>query len=488
MLSKEERLRAAVQFLIGREDLPVFAQHIHELLQTIDKDPGGPAPLAEIILESVGLTNLILRRANSVAMNRSGRRVASVSHAITLLGWYAVRDIAAGFLLFEHFQKRSVVVRNLILRATLTAHCARDIAGRAGNAPAEEAYVCGMFRHLGELLVAAYLPELYSEIELRRRRDELPLEKACQEVLQFAYEELGQRMARLWNLHDCVTRAMNTAPPRHQLSNASELLHGVTSLGAGIVEALESGSPEQFRKRLEELAREHHAVMAVGVEELTEVLAEGMRETGAIWARASVPIDTRPLERQLAVLVQPPEETAAPAPAAEAPVSPPLLDAAIAEVEALLDQGSGFALNDVLRSILECLHRGAGFERALLALMVADNAAVEGRIGAGEGSEAFTAGFRFPATAASGPVGFAVTRRQDLFIEAAGHTHSNFVKSMNAGFVAILPLEVDDTVLGCFYLERRAAAGLEARTRQQIRTLRDLAGRALSRKPRLRVA
>jgi HD-like signal output (HDOD) protein len=93
--------------------------------------------------------------------NRSGRPILSVAHAASLMGMQAIRDVAAGTMLFEHFRKRSPGVRELMILSLLSANHAREAAQKLGFARPEEAYLCGMFRNLGEILVACYLPEDY---------------------------------------------------------------------------------------------------------------------------------------------------------------------------------------------------------------------------------------------------------------------------------------------------------------------------------------
>ena len=78
----------------------MFADHVRELLALTAAEEASLSKLTNLILKSVSLSAKMLRLANSVQYNRSGRRILSVSHAITLLGWEAVRDLASGMHLF----------------------------------------------------------------------------------------------------------------------------------------------------------------------------------------------------------------------------------------------------------------------------------------------------------------------------------------------------------------------------------------------------
>ena len=85
--------------------------------------------------------------------------------------------MATGVVLLEHFRKHSPGLKELILLSLLTANHAREVADRVGYPKREEAYLCGMFRNLGEVLVAVTILVVtrrfccaYKRIGFRRRR------------------------------------------------------------------------------------------------------------------------------------------------------------------------------------------------------------------------------------------------------------------------------------------------------------------------------
>src|SRR5207253_9035531 len=97
-----------------------------------------------------------------------------VSPAVTRMGWDAIHNLSSGVLVFEHFRNQSEKLKELVLLMMLTANHARQIAIRSGLRGIEEAYLCGMFRNLGELIVACYLPREYACIRegISRNRTE----------------------------------------------------------------------------------------------------------------------------------------------------------------------------------------------------------------------------------------------------------------------------------------------------------------------------
>ena len=93
----------------------------------------------------------------------------------------------------------------------------------------EEAYLCGMFRGLGELLVACYVQKQHGEILEVMGRESLSEREACRRVLSFTYEDLGRGMCRQWNLPKKVANCMDKLPS-FAATAESELLHKCNDL------------------------------------------------------------------------------------------------------------------------------------------------------------------------------------------------------------------------------------------------------------------
>lgn len=473
-LSGSERLEAAVQSLSAREDLPVFSQHLHELVRLTNSDDDAPQGLASLVLKSVGLTNVILRRANSAAYNRSGRPILSVSRAIAMIGWFAVRDLAAGFLLFDHFHRKSPAARRLILRSTLTASCARQIGGRVGFARLEEAYVCGMFRDVGELLVACYLPRLHEEIEQRVRRGE-SLEAASAGVLSFTFDQLAAQVAARWQLPVSVEMAFS---PSRGLGRApqteAESLQAIGAMSHALAGMMETASVERIRRELTEIAHDFRHFWRSRERDLGEVVEAAVQDVKSIWSAASVHLDARALDYQVKSILL---ATETPAAIASTPTDP---DAAAGYTlaSAVGDAGhaveAGTDVNDTVSCILESVYRAGLFDRVVLAMVDASAIRIRGRCGFGEDIQGLVESFDYSLQKEAGQAAIALQRRHDVFSEQNRPHRSILPIAEGMGLCVMLPIAVLDVTLGCVYLDRREAAPpLTADERQQLKTIRD---------------
>src|SRR5260370_5886846 len=74
-----------------------------------------------------------------------------------------------------------------------------------------------MFRNLGELIAACYLPKEYADIQGTANGRQVSQAESCERVRNLRFEDLGKAMAHHWNLPDTVGSCMDSpdlpAPP-----------------------------------------------------------------------------------------------------------------------------------------------------------------------------------------------------------------------------------------------------------------------------------
>ena len=174
-LTRQEKLELCVKRISHGEGEPPFCDHANEIMvRTLDLDGGSCKKLVHVILQDVGLASQVLRLANSAMYNHSGRPIMNVAHALAVLGWLEVRSMASAVRYIEHFANRSPGLRELVLTSVLTAVQCREVAAAIGYPHPEEAYICGLFRNLGEVLIACNYPDEHSRIILVMDEEKIP--------------------------------------------------------------------------------------------------------------------------------------------------------------------------------------------------------------------------------------------------------------------------------------------------------------------------
>ena len=489
---KEGYLESCVQRIAAAEDLPTFAHHITELMATAGDEDATLRRLANLILKNVSLTAKVLRVVNSVYFNRAGRSILSISHAVTLLGWDAVRHLAAGMLMFDHF-KNSGRGREQMLISLLTASHARQVAKHARYAHAEEAYLCGMFRNLGELLVSCYLPEAYAEILENIKTHKWMHREACRHVLHFTYEELGTAMARQWHLPEKVILCMDTAdlsPSKMETDRGK--VHMITSFSHALSAAVYRLDPEKSPNQIKTLLKQYERVLPLTEDNVHEILRAAVLETQDTFSAAGVSIDNLRLMRQIENMLRDAgvstasEAEAAPAPLAESVADRETLQQLEREVAAAATSDESFGLNDILLMVLEAIFRGGRFDRVVFCLVSRDRKQLEARMGLGDDLDSFLEKFRFPLSLLSGPVGPALIQMKEVFVDNVGtsrYHQSQFAAVTGASALGMLPLIVGGNAIGCLYFDRRSGVlGLDDSMKQSLLNLRGYACDAISSK------
>ena len=80
-----------VRRILASEDFPAFSKVMTDLMSSLRDDDASAQRLANLVLRDYALTVKVIRTANTVHYNRSGRTVQSATHALMLLGARTVR-------------------------------------------------------------------------------------------------------------------------------------------------------------------------------------------------------------------------------------------------------------------------------------------------------------------------------------------------------------------------------------------------------------
>jgi HD-like signal output (HDOD) protein len=484
--SKKESLETCIRLIHGQSDLPAFSHHLAEMRKAMGDESSTLNLLTNLILKNVSLTARVLRLANSIQYNPRGKPILSVSRAVTMMGWDAISHLAAGVLVFEHFHRQPEKLKELVLLMLLSANHARQIAIRAGLRGVEEAYLCGLFRNLGELVLACYLPDDYARV-VEEMRGGLVEAEACERIFRFHYEDLGKAMARRWNLPETVGSCMD--PPDFSAPRCDlERLRTITSFSHALSIAVYRKDNSESEAALKALLKKYGSALPVKESEIPAILESAVLETEDTFRAARMPMDRASLGRRILAATglreEPLDGRGEIAPAASA--GSDILANLVAELRAMLTSGEDFELNAALMMILEAIYRGTGVDRVLFCLVDAGRSSIQARLGVGADVEPLIDKFRFPISIRSGPIASALLGKEDVILDAgagARYQRSAFMRVAGATSFGVLPLVVNDIAIGCLYFDSASESfAIDPRARRGILELRDFAVQAIVRK------
>jgi HD-like signal output (HDOD) protein len=487
--TRQERIERRLAEILRRPDFPAISEHIQRVMRSAEAEDISIRNLTNIILRDYSLTLKLLRTANSPYYNRLGQPIHSVTHAVTLLGLDSVRNLAGSLMLFEHYQGHASGLKELMLLSLLSASHAYHTSTETGFPRLEEAYISGMCRNLGEILMACYFPREYSQVLVEVVERKLPQREAALRLLGFTFEDLGQACARHWKIPDAVASSIQHWEPVRALPGSPQHLNNVTSFAHGLTASIYRRDAESAKGGVRLLVDTFRPYLGIGVEETQRIAENSIRATKDTFDALRVPLDDLRLRRQMRAAVALAGQSLLEGEAGEGSVlagtrEPDLLETLTAEIRRLVTSEAGFDLNRSLMG-LEAICRGAGFDRAAFCLVDPEREHVQARLGLGEDIETLLERFRFRVSGTGSPITVALTLRQDLWIDNqrdGRFEHTELVRALRPVQFGLLPVVVDGVAIGCFYLDRRTTrTEIDEPVRAALGTLRDLAKRAIVR-------
>jgi hypothetical protein len=473
-LTKEEKLDLCVQQIFRNGGVPSFRGHANEILvRTLDVDGGSSQALIRIILHDVGLAAQILRAANSVMYNHSARPILSIPHATTLLGWLEVRNIAGVDRHIEHFSTHSPGLRELLLASVLTAVQSRDVAAAIGYPRPEEAYICGLFRNLGEVLIGCHYPHQYSRVILAMDEDKIPERAACFRVLNFSWEEVGIRAAAGWNMPAQVRRSMQ--PSAVAGSSLDRSLASITNYSHNLTHALYRKGVAMDSMHLESVLDPSGKPTLLSGRDLRRIVDSAVIETSPAFSAMRISTENLRLSKQAeqarTILESVPILGAA---------GLNSLDQAIQNATDILDQPE-LNLTSFISALLDAVC-AAGFDRVVFGLMNENRTWIAGRLASGASADDILSRFQFPMDGAGGPIRTTLLRREDIWVDRARdgrYDGSELITTFNPDGFALLPVVVDRKAVACLYADLHGSLHQLDQVRPAFARARDLIAQAI---------
>lgn len=482
-----DRLEKAVKRILHDPNFPGCSENIRSLLAMAASPDTTAKAMTAIVLRDVSLTLQVLRTANSAYFNRSDQPILNVSHAVTMLGVERVAKIASGLKFLEHFAMRSPGIRELVLLSLLTGSQARSVAERVEYPRPEEAYLCGLLRNLGELLVSYYDPTSYAQVVVSMLEEGLTERQACRKTLGFFYEDLAAQVLQQWNLGPKVLvgiRGEAEPAPRGLMSEQS-LLALITSFSHQLTRVVHRGDPDRVRGQMRRLLERFGPALRLDEKWIQSMMSDAVADVHDVFRSFGLKVDGLRLRGQVLAALDVLEEARQPGTEGAAAGSSPL-DRATVRLRAVLREGSDFDLNEFLGAALEAIVESGCFERAVFALLNERKTAIAAKAGRGKDADRLLEQFRLPVSSRVAPLGWAILQRKDFWVDLERDNRfegSLLVALANPRAFAVLPVVVDELAIGCLYLDREAAgARLSEADMQKIGVLRELVASAVDRK------
>ena len=506
--------QSTLDFLLRRmrvkSDFPALSEAITTINRIAGSDNDSVSKLSNAILKDFGLTNKLLKLVNSVFyVQYGGGTISTVSRAVVILGFNAVRNLAISLVLFENLQNKghAAQLKEEFVRVLFSGMLAREMSGKAGVKDAEEGFICSMFHTLGRMLSLFYFPEETEEIRKLIQKNMSEYNAATQ-VLGLSFQELGIGIARNWGFPDSIVLSMRKLPDgqvKKAHSNVDKL-RVLSGFSNELAVAIADTKPEERAQAIADLSARFGDSLPLNTKHLSEVVSKSLQEVkqfstavnanfgqssfakqankwvgkealasdGAVHGAAATAAVELEADTQVllaaTMLNEPSPEEAHPEESRTA-AGPTVAESQAALMSGLQDISNSLvnddvSVNDILRMILETMYSGMGFHRVLLCIKDGRHNAMQGKFGLGEGINALVQAFRFPMAMAPDVFHVALDKNVDVLItdiddaKIANRVPKWYREAIPAKTFVVFPIVIKGKPLGMIYADKPKAGDI----------------------------
>lgn len=199
-----ERLRKISESVLSLPTLPTIQARLIEL---VDNPKVEAQDLAKLIAEDQALTARLLKVCNS-AYYGLRNEVNTVDHAVVMLGFDTVREIALSVSVLQYFRMDPTAggfdAALFWEHSACTASIARFIARKYRPDLSADAYLGGLLHDLGKLILMQYFPEDFAYCLEEANKAKNFLYEVEKELLGVDHAQVGIWLALKWKLPSSV--------------------------------------------------------------------------------------------------------------------------------------------------------------------------------------------------------------------------------------------------------------------------------------------
>ena len=213
-----DKLKKIVSKIVGLPTLPGILEKMNKIVvnpETTAQEVGS------LVSSDPSMAAKVLRIVNS-SFYGFPNRISTVSHAIVILGFNAVKSIVLSSSIFDAFgraKQKSAYDRSLFWNHSVGCGVScRVIARKMGIKAEEEFFIGGLLHDIGKIILDQYLHEQFEEILAFTREEDCLIIEAEEEVLGVTHADIGGWLFEKWGLSDDLVEAV-----RHHHTHAPEL-------------------------------------------------------------------------------------------------------------------------------------------------------------------------------------------------------------------------------------------------------------------------
>ncbi|OGR01856.1 MAG: hypothetical protein A2284_04735 [Deltaproteobacteria bacterium RIFOXYA12_FULL_61_11] len=196
-------------------DLPTISEVYREVLDAIDADQD-IEQIAQLAKRDLALSTKVLRVVNSPVFRTGGREVTDIETGVVRLGILEFKKLVISLSVIETFGNFGHRIdyrtfwKHCLTCASVTVKTFALVSGKnLGRKVAGELYTAALLHDIGIIILDHYFPDYYLKVlEAGDNPASRKLLDRELEILEITHEEVGEIVARRWNLPEYILAAI----------------------------------------------------------------------------------------------------------------------------------------------------------------------------------------------------------------------------------------------------------------------------------------
>jgi HD-like signal output (HDOD) protein len=508
--SRQNALDILLRRMQAGSDFPALSEAIGAINRIASSEKEGVNELSNNILKDFALTNKLLKVANVAFYNQvGGGAISTISRAVVILGFDAVRSIALSLILLDNLEHKehAQLLKEEFVKVLYAGMLAREMGNKAHVKDVEEAFIGAMLHNLGRMLAMFYFPEETATIRQRVEAEDLSDARASFEVLGISFENLGMGIARSWGFPDQLVQTMKALPAGKVKKNANntDRLQALAGFSNELCEIILCTPDADRAKALAKLTARFGDSLPMTEKQLAGLMERSMQDIAQFALAVNVNLKQSAFAQQAAKwagLAAAPEAAPDALPAAEAEavssqdgeatIQAALGDSVLQEharipdadsnedgskpqrtseeIQSVLTSGlqdvsnslidDSISINDILRMILEAMYTGMGFAHVVLCIKDGRRNTMCGKFGFGDDVQPLIKAFDFSLAAQPDVFLVALQNNADILItdiddpKIATRVPAWYRQHVTARTFVLFPIIVKGKPIGLIYADR----------------------------------
>ncbi len=518
----QNALNTLLRRMQAESDFPALSEAIGDINRIASSDREGVNELSNHILKDFALTNKLLKLANVAFYNQvGGGSISTISRAVVVLGFDAVRSIALSLILFDNLENKAHAqhLKEEFVKVLYAGMLAREMAGSAQVKDVEEAFIGAMLHKLGHMLAMFYFPAEMALVLQRVETEGSSDARVSTEVLGVSFESLGIGIARSWGFPDTLVQSMKRLPDGRIRKSTSNIdrLRALAGFSNELCEIILDTPDADRSKALAGFMARFGDTVPVTAEQLTVMMEKSMQDIGQFARVVNVNLKQSDFARRAskwAGLAAPPGLSATQegndSSVSDALDANVLHEAAPAiehdvvvhdkqartpeEIQSILASGlqdvgnslidDSISINDILRMILEAMYTGMGFEHVVLCIKDGRRNTMCGKFGFGDDVQRLVKAFDFSLAVQPDVFLVALQNNADILIsdiddpKIATRIPAWYRQQVPAHTFVLFPIIVKGKPVGLIYADRSQAGDISI-PEKELSLLKSLRNQAI---------